>query len=132
MVQPYDGGAFPLLNSAQWSTTVTSAAAAAAQTVLITVGEKELGRLLGVSAVLNAGVKPIVSVQVFDQNGLATTISPSPLMGATPERVGLQIFCPIIAPGHQVLGRHSGGDAATVIKWNLYMARAPLASVFYV
>lgn len=132
LVQPYDGGGFPLLDPGQWVTVVNSSAAAADTTVILNLGNLEYGRILAAGVNRTAGVLPSCSIQVFDQNGFGITVSDRILIAVNGEREGFQLFTPIIGPGHSIRGRHFGGDAATILEWIVYVVRAPLGSVFYV
>jgi len=132
LVQPYDGGGYPIQDPGQWMTKVTTAAVAVDTTVILTLGDNEIGRILGASVNRNLGVKPSCSLQIFDQNGNSLVVSDRILIAVNGEREGFQIFSPIIGPGHSIRGRHFGGDAATVLEWLVYVVRAPLGSVFYV
>jgi len=132
LVQPYDGGGFPIPDPAQWTARAVNSAAAVDTTVILTMEATEIGRILAVSCNLNAGVAPSVSIQILDQQGFATCISNRILIPVISERNGFQIFSPIIAPGHVLQGRHFGGDAATVVEWLAYVVRVPRGTVFYV
>lgn len=132
LTSPYDGGAYPLLDPSQWLLgAVVSATVAAGSTTLFTVPVTEIARVLAVSATVTAGVAPQLQLQVRTLANDNVIVSESVLAVAA-IRTGIQVFTPIVGPGHLIIGRHTAGDAATIVSWDLYVARAPLGSVFYV
>jgi len=130
LVQPYDGGGFPLYDPGQWAKEVTSATSAAATTVIFTVPATSICRILAAAAVLSAGVAPDVHFRAVAPTA-SLAISASQTLPAV-EQIGFSIFCPIIGPGHSISGRHFGGDAATIVIYRLYLVVVPLGTVFSV
>lgn len=130
LIQPYDGGGYPLFDPSQWSSEVVSVAGAAATTVLYTVGAESVVRLLAAAGILSAGVVGSLHLRV-EAGAISLAISPNVATPAV-EQVNLPLQCPVIGPGHIISGRHFGGGAATVVTWRLYLVEAPLGTVFRV
>jgi len=129
LVQPYDGGGWPLPPGGEWALQVVTAAGAAADSVLVSVNANEIARILAVSFGRNAGVHPTLAVDVLVQQTFTVGLS-AHVVSTTAIQTLLPISTPIIGPGHVLRGRHFGGDAATVIDWEVYFVRAPLGTVF--
>lgn len=131
LIQPYDGGGFPLFDPGQWAVTIDSAAVAAATTNLLTVPAGNIARLIAVSAAHVAGVAPTVfaMARVPSLNELAITAQ---VTLSNVERFNLPLQCPILIAGQQLQGRHFGGNAATVVRWVFLHVLAPLGTNFTV
>lgn len=130
LVQPYDGSGWGISAPGQWVISQVSEVAQAARSQDIeTVPEDQVCRILAASVGLTAGVAPQCNLQVV---GTGTVVSLGGFVTATNENPVLPVNTPIIGPGHIIRGRHSGGDAATVVTWYLYRVFAPLGTVFYV
>jgi len=130
LVQPYDGGGYPLFDPGEWAKQVTSATTAASTTALFTVPETSICRILAASAVNTAGVAPDVHFRVATATA-SLAISLSKTLPAV-EQEGFEITCPIVGPGHQITGRHFGGDGSTIVIYRLYLVVVPLGTVFTV
>jgi len=132
LIQPYDGGGFPLTPVGEQMIRVTSATIAAVQTSIVTLREDEIGRILAVSALLSAGVAPVARVNVNAPNGLSCAISQDLAAVGLNFNTSMVMDSPILNPGFELLGQHTGGDAATIVIWTVILARAPIGTVFYV
>jgi len=135
LTQDYAGGGYPLIDPQNWVESITTAAVAAADTVLATTGIFEVCRVLAVSYRVSAGVRPDTLVDILT-GGVAVAIGDQQ-DGATPPPLPtfakvVILTCPIMGPSAVLRGRHSGGDAATVVTWEVYKVIAPLGTVFYV
>jgi len=131
LVQPYDGGGYPLFNPEQWALEVTTTpAAAAATTSLFTCPDTSICRVLAMAAVKTAGVAPDVHFRV-ETAVISLAISVSQTLPAV-EQIGFAPTCPIIGPGHKITGRHFGGDGSTIVVYRLYLVVVPLGTVFTV
>jgi len=131
LTAPYDGGAYPLANPGEWGAFVTSLVGATGDTTIITCPLTAICRVLAVSPVRVAGVQPSCHLNFTPQSGTEIGGSDTITLVGT-ERQGMQIYCPILGPGHVLAGRHFGGDAATQVRWDIYFVQVPLGSVFYV
>lgn len=129
--QPYDGGGYPLPDFADMVGSVGGATAALGTVTLFTVGPNEICRILCVGIELQAGVAPLVLFNVVGPN-FAVPASPSAVSGAVGVDEGIELFTPIIPPGHSLQGQWSGGDAATKVGFRWIKVTAPLGTVFYV
>ncbi len=131
LTQPYDGSGWPLMDPSQWVNAFVSATVAAEDLVIIpAIGADEICRVLAVSARVTAGVAPSAFVQA--NSGVDNAPMSNTIAALTLERQSFELHCPIIGPGHLLLGRHFGGDAATIVGWNVYAVIVPLGSVFYI
>jgi len=132
LVQPYDGGGFPLPAVGSWSVAATNAAAAAATISLLVVGAEDLVRLLAVSFFASAGVLPTAHARVVGPVGEAVGISENQIATVTGEHTALQVYTPIIPAGHTLQLRYYGGDVLTVVVARAFVATVPRGTVFYV
>lgn len=131
LIQPYDGGGWPMESSRSWVRTVTTAAIAAGAITLLVNDRETIARILAISFAVTAGVIPEVHADIIDD---VSSVSISDHMviaavGAADE--GLRLNCPILGPGHTLRGRWFGGDAATVVNFRAYLVQAPIGTVFY-
>jgi len=132
IIQPYDGGGFPLFSKGEWNVNVTTAAGAAQSVTLLTVGEDNIARILAIGCGRGAGATFEARAQVTTQAGNpigCTNIVTIPVSG---EQRGLEVYTPVLGPGHVLVGRHEQGDSLSVSDWNLYYVEVPLGAVFYV
>jgi len=132
LVQPYDGGGIVLPDPGSLFTQVDSAAAALDNTVLGATSPNEVARIYSVAAHVTAGVAPSVLIQlanVEDPNKYSV-VSLTRL--AIAEAQGLECFCRMVPPNCTINGRHYGGDGATIVQWNSFIAFVPIGTVFYV
>jgi len=133
LVQPYDGGGYPLQWSGQMVNTFTLAAAAAGQATLLTNSNEQITRILAVGVNITAGVLPDLIVRIFEPTANVTVpisaIVTAPILNNI---FALQLFSPILPQGFQLSLRWFGGDAATVVQVNTAFCRTPIGSVFYV
>jgi len=131
LIQPYDGGGYPLFDPGEWAKDSTSATGAAKTTALFSVPDDKIARILSASIVHTAGVAPDVYFRV-ETPQFSMGISENLTALADAEDQGFQIHSPIIGPGHNLVGRHFGGDGSTVIIFRLYLCVVPIGTVFYV
>lgn len=126
LVQPYDGGGYPISDVLDMFT-VNTVVAAQANTTILTLNQDQIGRILALTAVLLAGVAP--TVQFMNQGAFGSVISAN-MTPVVTEYTAVEFWCPILKPGHQLRGRHFGGDAATQVTYIVHVAVAPVGSVF--
>jgi len=131
LVQPFDGGGYPLFDPGQWGLAVASATAASGTTTVLTVPANTICRLLAASVTLNAGVAPSTYFAVVPEGGDSIGISPLETGVLTTFHLSAELRCPILPPGAVLSGRWLGGDAATNLNWHILYVLAPIGSVFY-
>lgn len=130
LVQAYDGGGWGMVPGTDWGVTVDSAVAAAGSTSILTVGEDEIFRLLGICVSLLAAAAPtlaIARVQIAVSNE-AIAVSETLVTVDTELRALPGISTPILPPRSILTGKHSGGDATTKVQWAVLGLRLPLGS----
>lgn len=130
LIQPYDGGGFPLFDPGQWGLFVTSLVGAATNTVIIIVPDNKVVRLLGLGTFLAAGTVGTAHFTVLPTSGVEVPITPQIAVHAT-QLTGYPIYCPILGPGHTLRSNFFGGGAASQIRYDMYYVEAPLGTVFY-
>ena len=133
LVQPYDGGGFPLYDPAQWGASVTSIVGASGLTTVLTVPTNRICRILAASVILAAAAAPSTywSVQSPGTN-VAVGISQVETGALTTFHLAARLNTPILGPNSVLHGRWFGGDVTTQVTWNCYYVFAPIGSVFYV
>lgn len=131
LVQPYDGGGYPLFDPGQWSLAKNSLVGVSSVTKIYTVPSDNIVRLLGLSATRVAGAAPDCNAEVETPNGINTGLGIQVTGVGSTFLHHIPASSPILGPGHILLGRHLGGDASTVVQWNLYFVQAPIGAVFY-
>jgi len=131
LVQPYDGGGYATFPVGQWVLTGVAVAGATGEITLIDLPQEEIGRIMAVSVVWQAGVAPVCSTQIRlpGANPVGSSLDGTPTV--LNELFGINQRCPILPPGHRLLIRYHSGDGATVITARALVCRAPLGSVFY-
>ncbi len=133
LVQPYDGGGFPIWPAGQYVLELTTAAAASGDFLVRTVALNQIMRLLSVSVRINAGVIPICSYRVtLSAGGGTVEITPKFTPPLSVEYYGLELYSPIVPQGHDLRLRWRNGDAATIVRCSILYCIAPVGSVFYV
>jgi len=132
LVQPYDGGGVPLGDPSQSVRNVTSATVAAADTELLVTDESQCARLYTLSCFLSAGVAPSAIGLFFHTSAGAAGAMTKLITVPAANYEALPSLVTMCPPGHTIQGRHFGGDAATIVVWQLVCTVAPLGTVFYV
>jgi len=107
---------------------ITTAAAASANTVMMTAGPDEIIRVFAMSAQLNAGVAPTLKMRILIPGaGFSAVISGVLTVAAEPDTVPA-IQPTIIVPTGVIEARHVGGDGATILEITLYAVRMPVGA----
>lgn len=132
LVQPYDGGGFPLWPTGQWILNETAAAASSGVVTFLTIPEDQIARILAVSVTITAGVLPSCALQIGNPSVADLNASPTIVPSILNEGFALEPFSPIIPPDHRFRVRWYGGDGLTVVNARALICRVPLGSVFYV
>ena len=133
LVQPYDGGGFPLAPPGQWIISTVHTTGANGTETIVAISAEEIARILAVSAIWEAGVQPTVNIRArITGTAPSLSISESRQLATINEMEGILLHSPICPPSHDLQLRWFGGDAATEITSRILLARAPLGSVFYV
>lgn len=139
LTQPYDGSSWFLADSGMWYMEATSAAGASGHTNIGNVlGENVYARLLAVHVRNSVVALPTrAMVNLLMPNGtdfvnISNTgnVQSSWLISGDYNSFLLQ--CPIIGPGMQLRGYHSGGDGTSVMVWKALFVEVPAGSVFYI
>lgn len=131
LIQPYDGGGYPLHPVGEYLETTTQTAGAAGNGDLITTGQFELARILCADLLITAGVIPTCFFRI--QIGTVdVAISPRVVLGALNQPNSQILQSPILPPGAALQIAWSGGDAATIVRTHVLHALVPLGTVFYV
>jgi len=138
LVQPFDGSGWGMVMPDQIVSETPNPAAASGVLLLRTTGKRNIGRILAASVELFAGVTPghigismrlAGAMGVNDEVGIAVPLT---TFGGAIMKNGFNITSPIIPPDFEVLGTWAGGDAATVLIFQLALVEVPLGTVFYV
>jgi len=127
LVQPYDGGGYPL-GGLDGIVLITSTVAAALTTTLFTNNSNTIARVLALTAQSIAGTAPVCNFRVFNPT-TACVITESLLLTANFR--SFPTTCPIIMPGHGLSGRYISGNASTQVQYTFHVCFAPVGSVFY-
>jgi len=128
LTQPYDGGGWGLTDPGQFTTGVTSATSAAANTELILTAADEIFRVLAVSCILTAGVSPTVALSIRSPTAVNVGCALPVAITAGFQQPLLLLNLSVLPPETSLRGVHSGGDAATIVDWFVYGLRLPLGA----
>ena len=128
LTAPYDGGGWGIPDPREMVITVLSGAAAAQRDVIVlTAGVDEIIHLLAVGGKFTAGVNPTQFNCNLFQPDAAITIGASPIV--VPVAVletALVDFPKIMPPTFSLVCSYDGGDAATIVSWDVAFLRLPL------
>lgn len=134
LVQPYDGGGWPLAgrDSSAWAVTFTTNVGVTGVNTDFTLLKNEIMRILAIGIVTASGA--IANSQVRVQiAGVGTVISISDdKKSHLTEEQPLVPIAPLVGPESRLIFRHYAGSAATSIKFNLLVVRVPIGTVFYI
>lgn len=139
LVQPYDGGGFPLSEDTAWMRFLNPAAAAAGVVAIFTTPPDQLFRFMGADVQLIGGNGPVAGCGLQIQppvggGGIMQVTERKFFAGATAnDPVNFEaITVPIIGPNTIVFMQWAGGNVATDLIVHVYGNFAPFGSVFYV
>jgi len=128
LISPYDGGGWGIPEPGEWGIAVSAVVQATSQTIILTVGEENIYRLLGLSAFVSAGVAPVASLMVVPL-GAAQSIYLSERVTLDANLQAINVYnTRIFGPGAQIIGQHRAGDAATAVHWRMYGVELPLGA----
>lgn len=133
LVALYDGGGFSIPSAESWGVTVDSAVGASQTTALVTASADppEIVRVYSAGLRQSAGAgAPEVLLQV-QVAGTSITPPVSSVLTVTGQAQVPPDFIQnlILPPGSILQGFHFNGDAATVIRYAMYVLRLPLGAV---
>lgn len=137
LVQPYDGGAWPIPEASSWITLRDSPVGATGLTTIVTLGPDEVFRFFQMHAfnlidpaanfqpqAVVPGSVPLTAAALSDSRattGIAGT-------NVVPNNMNRAIVLP---PGMRLQVSHFGGGVATQLRYVIYGCRAPAGSVFH-
>ena len=136
LVQPYDGSGYGIPNPRSWIIQNLLAAGVTGSSVMITVPEDSVYRLMGAGG-FNVAASGTPRHQLFVQDLIAVPNLACQLAPIEIPTVGDGNFAfdlgraIVIGPGHNLLMAYTAGGAGTIMKYSIYGVLAPLGTVFY-
>jgi len=130
LVQPYDGGGWPIDPGVNKTGELQSVVGASTQTVLFTTEQDEISRLVTVGAILDAGGVPAGLVHLDHSGGPSVPICEHFTLDTAYYR-SMPLYAAIVGPMVRVRGFVVGGDASTQVTWRWMEYRVPVGTVFY-
>jgi len=130
LVQPYDGGGYALDQNTIKIISLISNVGAAQNTPLVVPGANQVVRVVCVGVFLMAGASPTLTNLQLVAGSLRSVSSPG-IAVIPPNRIFVDNRAPILVPGISMDGSHIGGDASTQLRWEVYLLRVPIGTVFY-
>lgn len=132
LVQPYDGGGYPIPPVTNWFTEVTSAVAAGTQLLLLTVGDDQLFRILGCGIQRLAGnnyTRAFLQVRVPNATFLVQVSNDIGVVDNIEQGIH-QLVMPICPAGSQIFMFADGGNASSQFTATLLGVSVPVGTVF--
>lgn len=134
LVQPYDGGAYPLVEPTDWLRFTILPVGATGSTVVATTGAEEMMRFLAADVYVLAGMSPSGTVlrAVPPTGGGGDIFVAQRLSSISTLGTPFITHTPVIGPQTQMSVTYEGGNATTQLLVHIYGVIAPLGSVFRV
>ena len=130
LVQPYDGGGYPLHPVGEYLITATQSAAASGTETILTCSRDQIARILAVDVLFTVANAATVRFQI-DIAGVALSVSVQSLLATVNQPESRELTTPILPPGGSLQVAWFGGNVTTVIRTHVLFARVPLGTVFY-
>jgi len=133
LVQPYDGGAWPIPRLEDWFFgPFVTPAGASGDTNLLTVPEDSVFRVFAISVFTVVAAVATVNV-VVSQLPLVGGVVVSPSIATLASALGPvspDLDPIVVPPGASIRGAHFNGNGTTILSWGMYGCLAPSGSVF--